>query len=194
MTVRPPWRRRKDFILTVSGEAPHKNLYRVVHAFKQARTRGTIPANMRLRIAGVSSARFPAVAESIRQLGVAESTELIPYVSPSEMQELYRTAAFMVFPSLIEGFGIPVLEAMACGCPVIVSDRGALPEVSGDAALVVDPLSVDAIAKAMTLMWSDPALAEELSMKGRRNAERFHPRAVHAQMRAAWKALSALCA
>jgi glycosyltransferase involved in cell wall biosynthesis len=140
-------------------------------------------------IAGVSPARFPAILELAGRLGVADSIQLLPYVSAEEMQDLYRTAACMVFPSLIEGFGIPVLEAMASGCPVIVSDRGALPEVAGDAALVVDPLSVEAIAGAMVRIWSEPALAEELAAKGRRNAERFHPHAVHSQMREAWTTL-----
>ena len=185
---------RKDFILTVSGEAPHKNLYRVIQAFQQATASGVLPAKMRLLIAGVSPARFPAVSDLAERLGVAGSTQLLPYVSAQEMQELYRTAAFMVFPSLIEGFGIPVLEAMASGCPVIVSDRGALPEVAGDAALVVDPLSVEAIADAMGRVWCEPALAGELANRGRRNAERFHPRAVHPQMRDAWNTLSSVCA
>lgn len=184
---------RRDFVLTVSGEAPHKNLLRVIEAFQRARAAGVLPSNLRLLIAGVSASQSASVADSIRRLGVMGSTELLPYVSTGEMQELYRAAAFMVFPSLIEGFGIPVLEAMASGCPVIVSDRGALPEVSGDAALVVDPLSVEAIAGAMGRIWNDPALAGELASKGCRNAERFHPRAVRPQMRAAWKTLGSLC-
>ena len=186
--------KRGKFVLTVSGEAPHKNLYRVVQAFQEARTAGTLPRDVRLLVAGVSSARVSSVAGAIERLGASDSTELMPYVSAGEMQELYRTAAFMAFPSLVEGFGIPVLESMASGCPVIVSDRGALPEVAGDAALVVNPLSVGEIANGMGRLWSDTALARELVFKGRRNAERFHPRAVHPQMRAAWKTLSSLCA
>jgi glycosyltransferase involved in cell wall biosynthesis len=184
---------RDDFILAVSGEAPHKNLQRVVRAFRQARDRGGIPSHVRLRIAGVSSAGKQSVVQLANQLGVAEATEVLPYLPLTEMQELYRAAAFMVFPSLIEGFGIPILEAMASGCPVIVSDRGSLPEVAGGAAMTIDPLRVDVIERAMSRLWSDSELRKELAAKGRKNAERFHPRNVHPQMRAAWNTLTSLC-
>lgn len=184
---------RGDFILAVSGEAPHKNLQRVVQAFGRARDRGGIPLHVRLRIAGVSPAGRQSVVELTHRLGVAEATEVLPYLSVTEMQTLYRTAAFMVFPSLIEGFGIPILEAMASGCPVIVSDRGSLPEVGGGAAFTIDPLSVDDIVQAMSRVWSDGGLREELASKGRRNAERFHPRNVHPRMRVAWNTLCSLC-
>lgn len=189
----PASERRGDFILTVSGEAPHKNLRRVVQAFKLARLRGGIAPDVRLRVAGVSAAGRPAIVRYATELGVGEAVEVLPYVSPSEIQDLYRHARFMVFPSLVEGFGIPVLEAMASGCPVIVSDRGSLPEVAGGAALTIDPLCVEEIERAMTRMWADRALREELSRRGRSNAERFHPRNVHPRMRAAWQTLCALC-
>ena len=184
---------RSDFILTVSGEAPHKNLHRVLAAFREARRQGGVSANLRLLIAGVSPSGARSVGEVIDRLGLKGAAELVPYLSSEEMQDLYRKAVFMVFPSLIEGFGIPVLEAMASGCPVIASDRGALPEVAGDAALLVDPLSVDSIERAIVRLWSSPELQTELSNKGTRNAERFHPRTIHPQMRAAWETLCLLC-
>lgn len=185
--------KRGDFILTVSGDAPHKNLPRVIDAFELARAGGAIDENVRLRIAGVSRRGAKALARDLERRHLSRVTEVLPYIGTDEMQRLYASAAVMVLPSLVEGFGIPVLEAMACGCPVIVSDRGALPEVAGDAALIVNPLSVDEIAVAISRVLRDPELAQELSRKGRRNAERFHPQAVHLQMRNAWTTLRSIC-
>jgi len=182
-----------DFILAVSGEAPHKNLHRVLQAFRQARLHGGVSANVQLRIAGVSPSGARSVREVIDHLGLQGAAELVAYLPSAAMQDLYRTAVFMVFPSLIEGFGIPVLEAMASGCPVIASDRGAIPEVAGNAALLVDPLNVDGIERAIVRLWSDPGLRTELSARGMRNAERFHPRTIHPQMRAAWETLCLRC-
>lgn len=192
-TPAPDGRRKGGFILTVSGDAPHKNLHRVIEAFACVRARGEIPSTVRLCIAGVSRRGATSIMRAVTQRGLADVTDVLPYIDESEMQRLYATAAVMVFPSLFEGFGIPVLEAMACGCPVIASDRGALPEVAGDAALIVDPLSVEEIASAISRVLRDPELAQELTMKGQINAERFHPHVIRPQMRQVWSTVRSLC-
>jgi len=95
------------------------------------------------------------------------------YVSQEKLPCLYRNADLFVFPSLYEGFGLPVLEAMACGTPVITSNTSSLPEVAGDAAVLVDPYSVEDIADAMERVLTDPDLRTELSRKGKERAKQF---------------------
>ncbi len=95
------------------------------------------------------------------------------YVSEAELIHLYQTARCFVYPSMYEGFGLPVLEAMACGCPVITSNTSSMPEVAGDAALLVDPCEVDDIEDAICKLTNDPALCAELSAKGVQRASGF---------------------
>ena len=95
------------------------------------------------------------------------------YVEEEDLPALYNGASLFVFPSLYEGFGLPVLEAMACGTPVITSNTSSLPEVAGDAAILVDPENVEAIVEAMRRVLADRALAAELQAKGLERAKQF---------------------
>jgi glycosyltransferase involved in cell wall biosynthesis len=108
--------------------------------------------------------RLSEVGSSVRWVG------LIP---DEDLPAFYSAAACFVYPSLFEGFGLPVLEAMACGTPVVTSDRGSLAELVGDAAMVVDPESVEALAEAMTRVLTDATLAADLGRRGLERSRRF---------------------
>jgi glycosyltransferase involved in cell wall biosynthesis len=111
-----------------------------------------------------------AVAE---RAGVADRVHLCGWVGDADLEGLYRAATCLAFPSLAEGFGLPVLEAMARSLPVACSGVSALPEVAGDAALLFDPLSTEAIAGAVAALLHDPALRARLVARGREQAARF---------------------
>ncbi|MGH3990960.1 MAG: glycosyltransferase family 4 protein, partial [Pseudonocardiaceae bacterium] len=106
-------------------------------------------------------------------LGIAHLVRLLPWVAAADLERLYRASACVVFPSLYEGFGLPVLEAMARGVPVACSDRSSLPEVAGDAALLFDPEDVDAIRSATEELLADTALAARLRTAGRERAASY---------------------
>ena len=95
------------------------------------------------------------------------------YVPQHDLTALYGLARLCAYPSLSEGFGLPVAEAMACGCPVVTSNVSALPEVAGDAALLVDPGSVEAIAAGIAALWTDPDRRRDLATRGRARARCF---------------------
>src|SRR5207247_448420 len=99
--------------------------------------------------------------------------DVLGYVSQQELTALYRRASIFAFPSLDEGFGMPVLDAMANGVPVITSRRSALPEVAGDAALLVNPEETDEIASALLRLASDPGIRDDLARRGRERASQF---------------------
>lgn len=161
------------YLLHVGGHTPRKNLPRLIEAFARVRQ---LPGfgELRLVLAG------PAVrAEADLRRGApsdlpAEALQFTGYVSDDEAVRLYRGAAAFVFPSLAEGFGLPVLEAMAAGCPVVTSSTTSLPEVGGPAAYYVDPTSTEAIAAGMeqVLAW-DAATRAEVIATGRAWAETF---------------------
>ena len=153
---------REPFVLHVGAIQTRKNTGRLIEAFQ------TMPAPWRLMLAG--SKGFGA-EEMLRDAGAR--VDAIGYVTDAQLEDLYRRASIFAFPSLDEGFGIPVLEAMAHGVPVIASNTSALPEVCGDAALLVDPTSVDEIAHALTRLREDTQLREELKTRGRERASQF---------------------
>jgi glycosyltransferase involved in cell wall biosynthesis len=138
------------FILFVGKLQAHKNLERLAKAFQKFRQE--TGSKTKLLIAGRQAGTavdIPALAE---RLGLADEIITTGYVPGSALPVLYNAARMFVFPSLWEGFGIPVLEAMSCGTPVIASNVTCLPEICGDAALTVDPLSIDALAEAIALL------------------------------------------
>jgi len=150
------------FALFIGGVRPHKNLARVLEAFSRA----AIP-DFSLVLAGPMPKNVESLAasrEGVRWIGVVEDADL---------PALYRAAAFLVYPSLAEGFGLPVAEAMACGTPVIASNIPAIAEVAGEAALLVDPRDTDAIARAMRELHSDSELRALLSARGIERAKAF---------------------
>lgn len=156
------------YVLFVGNLLPHKNLPRLVEAF--ARAAASTPA----RLVVVGGGRPRAIAQ-LRALAerVRATVEIRAFVPPAELAPLLRGARALVLPSLAEGFGLPAVEAMACGTPVIVSNVSALPEVVGDAALLVDPLDVAALADAIARVLSDDRLRKELSARGLERAARF---------------------
>jgi len=145
-----------------------KNVARLVKAFER------LPAGWRLALAGASQGygaaeELRAVEESSRR----QDIDVLGHLSAEQLAALYARARIFAFPSLDEGFGMPVLEAMAHGLPVISSKSSAMPEVAGDAALLVDPLDVDELAYALSRLATDPALREDLIARGRSRALRF---------------------
>lgn len=158
------------YILYVGSIAARKNLPRVLAAYAQVRRRSD---KWRMVIVGARKWKSSPVYETVQRLGLADVVHFTGFVEEVDLPALYNGADLFVFPSLYEGFGLPVLEAMACGTPVVTANRSSLPEVAGDAALLVDPEDVEAIAAAMQRLLSDPALAADLRQRGLERAAQF---------------------
>ena len=161
---------RPPYALYVGNVMPHKNLVRAVEAFAATRAR----AEARLVIRGWGRPHnVAALREAIARFGVERHVDWTPYAAGDELADLYRGARMVLLPSLYEGFGMTALEAMACGTPVLTSCTSSMPEVVGDAALLVDPLDARAIADAMTRLFTDDALVEDLRARGLARAKLF---------------------
>ena len=158
-------------VLYVGRSDPYKNLVRLVEAFAAARSR--CPFAARLLLAGPPDARYPEAGARAVALGLGDAVRWTGYLPDADLVRLYQQARVLVMPSLYEGFGLPVIEAMACGTPVVCSRIGALEEVAGDAALFVDPESVPDMAGAIGRVLTEPALASDLSARGLRRAAGF---------------------
>jgi glycosyltransferase involved in cell wall biosynthesis len=159
---------RENIVLFVGAIQKRKNVARLVQAFN------AMPPGWRLVLAGApngwgSQEELRAVEQSSRQGDI----EVAGYVSNEKLESLYRRARIFAFASMDEGFGMPALDAMAHGLPVITSNRSAMPEVVGDAALLVDPENVDELASALRLLALDEALREDLARRGRDRAAGF---------------------
>ncbi len=158
------------YALYVGNVMPHKNLERLVDAFAVVTKR--LPG--RLVIRGWGKRRpVEALRARIARHGLESRVDWQPYAGDDELPRLYRGARMLLLPSLWEGFGLTALEAMACGTPVITSNTSSLPEVVGDAGLLVEPRDTAAIAEAMARLFSDDRLAKELRERGLARAQRF---------------------
>jgi glycosyltransferase involved in cell wall biosynthesis len=150
------------FILTVGAHRPHKNHEILV------RSLAALPAHVSLVIVGYFDPTFseplPAL---IRELGLTSRIRLVPEVADEWLPAVYSAASVFAFPSLAEGFGIPVLEAMACGLPVVASSIPAVAEIAGRAAVLVDPRDQDGWTSAIAALLDEPALAGRLAGAGR---------------------------
>ena len=163
---------RGRFVLYAGNIKPHKNLDRLIAAFGQMKQR---PAHedVKLLIIGEDVARYGSLRRSMEAAGVRQDVRFFGFVPERTLAALYRRASVFAFPSLYEGFGLPPLEAMACGTPVVTSRISSLPEVTGGAALLVDPYSVDDIADGLERVLGDQTFADELRRKGRLRAASF---------------------
>lgn len=158
----------RRLLLTVSAKRPHKNLLRLLEAL------ATLPAPRPvLVLPGYPTPHEQELRARAAALGILEDVRFPAWVSGPDLEGLYAAADLFVFPSLYEGFGLPVLEAMARGVPVATSGRASLAEVAGDAALLFDPESVQAISDALRQLLGDPVLRERLRTAGRQQAARF---------------------
>jgi len=159
----------RPVVLRLSAKRPHKNLMALVEAV------AGVSAEHRpvLVVPGYPTPHEAELRERAAALGVAADVRFLDWVSSADLEGLYRLASVFVYPSLYEGFGLPVLEAMARELPVACSDRGALREVAGDAAHIFDPESPEAIAKAIEDLQRDDALVSRLRAAGRERANRF---------------------
>jgi len=156
-------------VLTVSAKRPHKNLERLIDAFAVVADRS--PAT--LLLPGYPTPFEKSLEERAAAAGVADRVRFTGWLDDRTLDALYRMAACFVFPSLAEGFGLPVLEAMLRGAPVACSRAGSLPEVAGPAARYFDPLDTDSIAAAISELLADRSLAARLVEAGRRQAADF---------------------
>ena len=153
-------------VLSVLAKRPHKNAGRLIEALAR------VPRAV-LVMPGYSTGYEQKLEEQVAAAGVADRVRLLGWVDDATLDGLYRAAECFVFPSLAEGFGLPVLEAMLRGTPVACSNATSLPEVAGDAALLFDPLDVEAIAVAIRRVLEDDALADRLRSAGLERAKRF---------------------
>lgn len=158
---------RNPYILAIGNIHPRKNLSRLLEAYRQIHIND--PAAPRMVWIGLPRWKSAHLIQEALEAGV-----ILPgYVPSDDLPALYRGAAVFVYPSLYEGFGLPVLEAMACGTPVICSNTSSLSEVAGDAAMMIDPLNVDALTLSLRQIISDPQIASELRQRGYQQAQRF---------------------
>jgi alpha-1,3-rhamnosyl/mannosyltransferase len=174
-SVRKQYRLPDSYALYVGVNKPHKNLVRLIDAWSslegsadQVGHRQTV-----LVLAGQEDTRYPQARRRAEELGLTDSVRFLGAVSESTLPALYSGSVVFVFPSLYEGFGLPVLEAMACGTPVACSNSSSLPELVGDAALTFEPTDVASIAETLLLLLGDTEVRSDMSRRGLDRARRF---------------------
>jgi glycosyltransferase involved in cell wall biosynthesis len=189
---------RGRFVLYAGNIKPHKNLDRLIGAFALLKQRPG-HEDLKLVIIGDEISRHGFLRRKVEECGVRQDVRFFGFVPAHTLAALYRLASVFAFPSLYEGFGLPPLEAMACGTPVVTSRISSIPEVVGDAAVLVDPHSVDDIAGGIERVLADEALRADLIARGRERVQHFSwersVRAIHAgYMRALGVALPVVAA
>jgi glycosyltransferase involved in cell wall biosynthesis len=156
------------FILFVGTLEPRKNLPNLLRAFAAANT-----GEVKLVIAGKKGWFYQPIFNLVRELGIEQEVQFLGFVPDEDLPVLYSLAEVFAFPSLYEGFGLPVLEAMACGAPVITSNISSLPEVAGDAAWLVEPSDVQGMRLAIERLVNEPTLRQEFSRRGLVQSSQF---------------------
>lgn len=158
------------YFLYIGRHDPHKNLHRLITAFAKLSKH----YNYELWLVGSPDQRYtPVLQAQAAELGITKNVKFLNYVPYNELPKIINSAIALVFPSLWEGFGLPVLEAMACGTPVITSNLSSLPEVAGDAAILINPYSIEELTAAMHLVVTDSKLRDRLSIQGLNRATQF---------------------
>jgi glycosyltransferase involved in cell wall biosynthesis len=169
--VRERYQLNGPFALYVGNIKPHKNLERLIDAFDLVRRNGF--ERLELLIIGDQISKYPRLRRAVDKHKLHKHVRFLGFVADDTLAALYRLATVFVFPSLYEGFGLPPLEAMASGTPVVTSNRSSLPEVVGDAAVLVDPYSAASIAEGIQRVLSDADLRRTLSERGLARAREF---------------------
>ena len=164
--------KQASYLLYVGSEDPRKNLSRLIDSL-----RPIVAQQPNIKLLKVGAARFVGerkqLQQKIQRLGLEDHVLFFDQVPDKDLVCFYNMADLFVFPSLYEGFGLPVLEAMACGTPVLTSNRSSLPEVAGEAAILVDPYNVNAITHGIMQLLSDSTLADSMRQKGLERAHQF---------------------
>ncbi|BDI15019.1 hypothetical protein ANSO36C_08210 [Nostoc cf. commune SO-36] len=160
----------RNYFLYIGRQDPYKNIHRLITAF------AALPncKDYELWLVGPSDSRYtPTLKAQVAELSITNQVKFLDYVPYSELPKIINEAIALVFPSLWEGFGLPVLEAMACGTPVITSNLSSLPEVAGDAAILINPYNTGEITEAMQAIATDSALRSRLSSQGIIHCQQF---------------------
>lgn len=187
--VRRTYQLEGPYLLFVGNLEPRKNLVRLIEAYAVLRRRFTLPH--RLVLAGKKGWLYRPIFQAVERLGLQREVVFTGYIAPADLPAVYSMADAFAFPSLYEGFGLPVLEAMACGVPVVAGASGSIPEVVGDAALLVPSLEVEAIAEALYRVLTDAGLRAELTARGRERSRAFSWERVAIQTREVYEQVHA---
>ena len=171
-TVRQKYRLPERYVLHLSSNKPHKNQVRLVEAWASLEERRET-TGCELVLAGREDPRYPEARHRIKALNLEGRVRVLGGIPDEDLPSLYGGASWFVFPSLYEGFGLPVLEAMACGTPVVCSNTSSLPEIVGDAAITFDPTDTEAMTQALAHAQADPKCHKELSERAVRRARLF---------------------
>ena len=169
--VRERYLLTSPFILYTGNVKPHKNIDRLIEAYSILRRRGV--EDVKLVIIGEEISKYANLRRLVHRFQLHQHVRFFGFVNDHTLAAMYRLASMFVFPSLYEGFGLPPLEAMAAGVPVITSNTSSLPEVVGDAALLIDPMDAGAIADAMARLLGDRSLRDDLIARGHARVHAF---------------------
>jgi glycosyltransferase involved in cell wall biosynthesis len=169
--IRERFQLHEPFVLYVGNVKPHKNLGRLIEAIYHLHENGY--DQLKLLVIGSDISKYADLRRAIHQFNLHRFVRFLGFVPDRTLQILYRLASVFAFPSLYEGFGLPPLEAMACGAPVVTSNTSSLPEVVGDAAVLVDPTDARAIAEGLAHVLADPNLRADLTRRGIAHAQSF---------------------
>jgi glycosyltransferase involved in cell wall biosynthesis len=164
---------KKPYLLSVGQWRSHKNLPRLAEAFSQIVQDKKWASKIDLVFAGRIDPKYPQIVEKVKELGISDLVKFTGFVDDDDLPIIYNNALIFAFPSLSEGFGLPALEAQACGLPVVASDRTCLPEILGKGAVYFNPECVDEMAKKIKQVLEDEKLKDELIEKGQENTKRF---------------------
>jgi glycosyltransferase involved in cell wall biosynthesis len=159
------------YILAVSRIEPRKNFARLIEAFYHARHAAKLPH--RLIVGGRKGWLYEEIFAKVQTLGLEDRVHFCGFVEEGDLPALYSGADFFAYPSLYEGFGLPIIEALACGTPVLTADNSCLPEAAGPGAIYVDALDVESIAQGVVQLATDAELRQQLAQAGRIHAQQF---------------------
>jgi glycosyltransferase involved in cell wall biosynthesis len=169
--VRERYQLHDEFVLYAGNVKPHKNLERLIDAFHLVRNKGL--DHLKLVLIGAEISKYAALRRAVHRHQLHKYVRFLGYLPEETLAVMYRLAGVFVFPSLYEGFGLPPLEAMASGTPVVTSNVSSLPEVAGDAAVLVNPYDPGAIAEGIYRVLTDEQLRRGLRQRGLARARQF---------------------